>query len=178
MKFSFKKSILFALITALVMASLPFASAFAASQNNPIPQGQISNERLEKIWARQLHKYDRFGHVEEFIARVQRLLDRAETNGKDASSVQAALASFSGQWKQAKPVYESMKGIVNSHQGFDSDGKVTDPEKAKRTILAMHDKFQEIKSIMNGAGKELRKTIKAYRAANPHLQPTATPLPE
>ena len=68
-----------------------------------------------------------------------------------------------------------MQGIVSSHQGFDSNGNVTDSEKAKQTALAMRKKFQEIKTVMNGTGKALREAIKAYRQANPRPQPTATP---
>jgi hypothetical protein len=39
----------------------------------------------------------------------------------------------------------------------------------------MRAKIQEIKTIMNGTGRALREAIKAFRAANPHLQPTSTP---
>lgn len=175
MKLFFKKTVFLALIAVLVVASLPFAIASAEGQNDPIPQGQTSNERLEKIWARQLHKYERLGRGDELIGRVQRLMDHAQAKGKDVSAVQAALDVFAAQWKQAKPIYEGMKGIVSSHQGFDSNGNVTDPEKAKKTVLAMHESFKEIKAVLNGTGKALREAIKAYRAANPRLQPTAMP---
>lgn len=175
MKMFFKNTVLLALIAALAMASLPMVSVSASGQNDAIPQGQIANERLEKIWARQLRRYKRLGRTDEFIARLQRLLDRAKANGKDASIVQAALDAFRAQWKQARPIYQGMQGIVSSHQGFDSNGNVTDSEKAKQTALAMREKFQEIKTVMNGTGKSLREAVKSYRQANPRPQPTATP---
>jgi hypothetical protein len=175
MKLFLKKTVLFAFVAALAVASLTFASASASRQNDPIPQGQITNERLEKIWARQLHRYEQLGRADEFIARVQRLVDRAKANGKDVSAVQAALDVFAAQWKQAKSIYEGMKDMFSSHQGFDSNGKVTDSEKAKKTVLAVHERLQEIKTVLNGTGKALREAIKAYREANPRLQPTATP---
>ena len=77
--------------------------------------------------------------------------------------------------KDAKPIYESAKGIINSHQGFDANGKVTDLEKAKETVKAMHAKMQEIKTAMGGTGKALREAIKAFREANP--RPVKTPTP-
>ena len=168
---------IFALVAALAVASLPFISVSAAGTDDPVmqPSGQITNERLERAWARQLRRYERLGHADEFIARVQRLIDHAKANGKDVSAVQAALDAFAAAVKEAHPIYESMKGIVNSHQGFDNNGKVTDPEKAKETVRAMHDKFQEIKTVMNGAGKALHDAIKAFREANHHPQPMATP---
>lgn len=173
----FKKTILFALIAALAIASLPLVSASAAGQYDPPttdPTGQVTNEKLEQVWARQLRTYERIGHTDEFIAKAQRLIDRAKANGKDVSALQAALDAFAANAKEAHPVYESMKGIVNAHQGFDANGKVTDPEKAKETVRAMHDKLQEIKTIMDGTGKALREAIKAFREANPRPQPTSS----
>ncbi len=175
MKLSFKKTIFFAFVLALVMASSPFIRASASSQKNAIPQTKISNERLEKIWARQLRRYERLGRAEEFNIRVRGLIDRAKANGKDVSAVQVALDSFAAQWKQARPIYEAMKGIVKSHPGFDSNGKVTDPENAKQTVLEMHGKLQEIHTVLNGRIKALREAIKAYRQANTRPQPTSTP---
>jgi ABC-type sugar transport system substrate-binding protein len=177
MKLLFKKTILFALVAALAVASLPLISASAAGEYDPPttdPTGQVTNEKLEQVWARQLQRYERLGHADAFIEKAQKLIDRAKANGKDVTALQAALDAFAGKVKEAHPVYESMKGIINSHQGFDENGKVTDPEKAKETVKAMHDKFQEIKTIMDGTGEALREAIKAFREANPRPQPTAT----
>ena len=112
--------------------------------------------------------------TDQFVAKVQKLIDRAKANGKDVSEVQAALDAFKSAASRARPIYESIKGIINSHQGFDSSGKVTDPEKAKETVKAMHEKFKEIRAAMNGTGKALHQAIKAFREANPRPQPTAT----
>ena len=85
--------------------------------------------------------------------------------------MQAALDAFAAAVKEANPIYESMKGIVNSHQGFDDNGKVTDPAKAKETVQSMHEKILEIKTIMNGTGQALREAIRTFREANPRPQP-------
>jgi hypothetical protein len=182
MKTLFKKTILIALVAALSVASLPFVSVSAAGAYDPPvpPEGQLSDERLEQIWARQLERYERIGKGFErddaFIERVQKLIDRAKENGKDVSDVQAALDAFEAALKDAHPIYESAKGIVNSHQGFDENGKVTDAAKAQETVNAMRAKFQEIKEAMNGTGKALREAIRAFREANPR-PPRPTPTP-
>ena len=177
MKIFFKKTILIALVAALGLASLPLVSVFAAGQKDPTtpPQTQLKNDRLELIWARQLRIYNRMGHIDNLIEKAQKLIDRAKENGKDVSAVQAALDAFATQWKDAKPTYESIKGIVSSHQGFDENGKVTDAEKAKATVMEMRDKLKEIHSTLNGTGKALHEAIKAFREANPRPQVTATP---
>jgi hypothetical protein len=171
------KTILFALTAVLALTALAPANAFAAGQEDTStpPPNQSQNERLEKAWARQLKFFDHFGRMEELIDKAQRLIDRAKVNGKDVSAVQAALDAFEAAVKDAHPVYESMKGIVNSHQGFDENGKVTDLTKARETVKEMRSKIREIKTTLNGTGKALREAIKAYREANPRPQPTGTP---
>jgi hypothetical protein len=59
--------------------------------------------------------------------------------------------------KSAKPKYESMNGLVNSHQGFDTNGKVTDAEKAKSTVKEIGDKPKEVKDAMGGTGRRYAK---------------------
>jgi hypothetical protein len=180
MKKLFKKTILIALVAALAVASQPFVSVSAAGAYDPPVPGekQLSNERLEQIWARQLQRYERVGsrfeREDEFLDRVQGLIDRAEANGKDASAVQAALDAFEVAVQKAHPIYESANGIVNSHQGFDQNGKVTDAAKAQETVKAMRAKFQEVKDAMGGTGRALHQALKAFRQANPQPQPTPT----
>jgi len=180
MKTLFKKTILFALVAALGVAALSFVSVSAAGEYDPLaPERQLSHERLERVWARQLRIYERLGNhfdrSDEFVERIQNLIDRAEANGKDASAVQAALDAFEAAIQDAHPIYESASGIINSHQGFDDDGQVTDPEQARETVQALRGKFQEIQTAMNGTGRALREAIKAFRAANPRPQPTSAP---
>lgn len=180
MKKIFKKTILLALVAALAAASLPFVGVSAAGTEDPTPpQGPVTNEKLEQVWARQQQTYERLGkgfeRSDQFVDKAQSLIDRAKANGRDVSGLQAALTAFEAAVKQARPIYEGGKGILNSHQGFDANGKVTDPEKAKATVQAMGDKLKEIKTAMDGTGKALRDAIKAFREANP--RPTKTPAP-
>ena len=177
MKTLFRKTILFALVAALGVASLPFARVLAAGAYDPPlpPRGEISNQRLEQVWARQLRLYERIGNgferADRFTDKVQQLIDRAQENGKDVSAGQAALDAFEAALKDAHPIYESVEGIINSHQGFDVDGKVTDTEKAKETVKAMGEKLKEVRAAMNGTGKALLEAIRAFREATPPLQP-------
>jgi hypothetical protein len=180
MKTIFMKTILVALAAALAMASLPLVSVAAAGEYDPTPppQAQLSSQRLERIWARQLRRYERIGrgfeHEDEFTEKIQRLIDRATQNGKDVSAVQAALDAFEAALKDTHPIYESMKGIVDSHQGFDDNGKVTDPEKAHQTVQSMRTKLNETRDAMNGTGKALREAIRDFREANPRPTPSTT----
>ena len=164
----FKKTILVALAAALVFAAFSMTNAFAQGKNPP--KGEVSNEKLEQAWARQLKNYERIGKgfedTDAQIAKFQERLDKAAANGKDVTALQAALNAFESALKSAKPTYTGINGIVNSHQGFDANGKVPDREKAKATVQEMRTKLQELKSAMGGTGKALREAMKAFREAN------------
>jgi len=168
MKNIFNKMILAVLVAALVFAAFPVTSAFAQGENPP--KAELNNEKLEQVWARQLTNYEKIGKgfddTDAQIAKFQARIDKAADNGKDVTALQAALDAFESALKSAKPTYESMNGIVNSHQGFDASGKVTDAEKAKSTVQEMRTKMQELKSAMGGTGNALREALKAFRAAN------------
>lgn len=169
MKTMFKKVILVAVTAALVFAAFPVTTAFAA-EDPPPANGELTTERLERIWARQLRRYERLGKafndMDAHIARFQKRIDKAAENGKDVSSLQAALDAYESALNAAQPTYNSMNGIVNSHQGFDENGKVTDAEKAISTVQEMRAKMQEIKSSMGGTFKALREAMKTFREAN------------
>jgi hypothetical protein len=170
----FKTTTLLALAAALTVAGLPLHRVAAAGPDDPNhpPSGELTNERLERIWARQLRAYEKWGKSEEFVEKAQALIDRASTNGRDVSAVQSALDAFENAIKDARPIYESANGIVNSHQGFDADGKVTDPEKAKETVHQLGEKMKEIRDAMGGTGQALRESIRAFREANPRPERT------
>jgi hypothetical protein len=87
-------------------------------------------------------------------------------NGKDTTALQAALDAFEEALKKVHPVYESARGILNSHQGLDADGKVTDREKAIETIQELRDKMQKVRGIIGEPGKALRESIQAFREGN------------
>jgi hypothetical protein len=176
-----RKTVMAALAAALALAALPLSGASALSPAEPPAPpagGQISNEKLEQAWAREQRIYEKLGKLfdnsDSLLEKVQGLIDRAAAAGKDVSAVQAALDAFEAAIKQARPIYESGKGIIASHQGFDQDGKVTDAEKAKQTVQDMRAKLKEIHTALGGTGKALREAIRAFREAN---KPAPTPVP-
>jgi len=170
----FKKTVLVALVAALAIAALPVTHAYASGLNDPdVPPAdtiRLSDERLEQIWARMQHNYERQGCILEradaMTERVQTLINGLEENGKDVTAMQAALDAFEDAIKEAHPIYVSAKGIINSHQGFDVDGKVTDHEKAVETVKDLGGKLKEVREIVGERGRALRQALKAFRKAH------------
>lgn len=174
MKNMIKKIILAVSAAALVFAAFPVTSAFAADEAPPA-SGEVSNEKLEKFWARQLRAYEKLGRAFENpdaqIAKFQERIDKAAESGKDVAALQAALDNYAAALTAAKPTYDSIGSIVSSHAGFNADGKVIDAGQAKSTVEQMRAKMQEVKSAMGGAFKALREALKAFREANKPTEP-------
>ncbi len=170
----FKKIILGVSAAVLIFAAFPATSAYAADDAPP-DTGELSNEKLEKIWGRQLQAYETLGSlfedVDAHIAKFQERIDQAADKGKDVADLQAALDAYAAALKSAQPKYASMAGIVNAHAGFDEDGKVTDVEQAKSTMQLLRTGMQEVKSTMGGTFKALREALKAFRDANKPTDP-------
>jgi hypothetical protein len=174
-----KKTVLVALVAALAFAALPVTNAYASGLSDPTDpppdEARHSGERLERVWARLQRAYERQGRKLEradgMVEKFQGLIDRLEENGKDVTALQAALDVFEEALKDAHPIYESAKGILNSHKGFDEDGKVIDHEKALETVKDLGAKLKEVRQILGEPGRALREAIKAFRDAN---RPTDT----
>ncbi len=174
MKFMIKKLLLAFSAAALVFAAFPVTSAFASDEAPPVA-GEMSNERLERVWARQLRAYEKiskaFADVDAHTARFQERIDKAAENGKDISALQSALDAYKAAMNAAQPVYTSLAGIVDTHAGFDANGKVIDAEQAKSTLEQVRAKLQEIKSTMGGTFKALREALKTFRDINRPVEP-------
>lgn len=166
MKNIFKKMILAVMTAALVFAAFPVTSAFA-QEADPPAKGELTSERLERVWARQLRLYERLGRgfddIDGHIEKFQERIDKAASNGRDATALQSALDAFESALRETKPIYDSMEEIVDSHNGFDADGKVTDFGHAKSTVGEMGAKLKEVKTSMDGTGRALLEALREFR---------------
>jgi hypothetical protein len=175
------KSILVLLVLVLVLVALPVSNVHAAGPDEPpappSDQSQVSDERIEQAWARLQGLYERQGalleRAESFTARIQDLIDRMNENGKDTSALQTALNDFEQELKNAHPINESAKGIINSHKGFDADGNVINREQAIETLRELGKKIKEVRQLVGEPGRALREAIRTYRDS--HRQETTSP---
>ncbi|MFH1185280.1 MAG: hypothetical protein V1755_09620 [Chloroflexota bacterium] len=153
-----------------LMPTAPVHARAAAEPGAPPVSAELRSRRLERVWARQQRIHERlsvmFDHAQQRIGTAQDRIDQAESNGRDVAALQAALDAFSAALQEGRPVYESTKGILAAHKGFDPNGKVTDAAMAAETIEAMAGKLQEIRRIMLDPGKALREAIRAFRQSN------------
>ena len=177
----FQKAYLTGITAAVALVAVPSAGAFAispADSTTPPVQTPVPHPRLEWAWAQEQKVYNRMGnffdHVDDRIAKGQELIDKAKANGKDVTTVQSALNSFSNAVKQAKQVYQGGSSIVSSHAGFDVNGFVTDPQQALQTVSNLRDALKQVRDLLTAPAQALRAAIQAFRQANP---PVSSPTP-
>ena len=173
----FKKMTLAALVFALILAAFPLTGVFAAGQaDDPLPPAD-GYPRLEKTWARMNQRYERLGKFfdksDGLADKAGRMIERLKEAGEPTAELEAALAAYQEAVKQAQPIYESCKGIIASHRGFDSDGKVTDPAQAIQTIGDLGSKLMEVHEAMNGTARDLVELMKSIRDAHKPATPAA-----
>lgn len=166
MKYVFSKIWMAVLAAALVFAALPVTSAYAADDDPPMP----GDERLERLWARQVRMFERTGNAfedtEDHIARFQEMIDKADEKGLDTAVLQDALDAYQDALNDSRPDYEALGELIDAHEGFDDEGNVTDSEQAYVTVQEVREQAQALKEAMGDSFKALREAIKAFREEN------------
>lgn len=178
----FKKIALAVLVLAIGLAAIPAGGASAAGlpdRSTPTPANQPSNSGLERAWARVQATYQREGtrleKADEFIGKLQSLIDKANQKGWDTSDVQTALNAFTSVIPAAQTAHDPGAAIISGHNGFDTSGKVTDRTTAIETVKALVQVLKDTRTAMNGTGKALHEAVKAFRDAHhPNKGPTST----
>lgn len=168
----FKKAALAALVLAIGLAMFPLTGASATGLKDlPTPATkQPDNTRLEQLWAREQSIYQREGNLLErandFVTRIQTLIDKANQKGWDTSAVQTALNAFSAVIPAAQAAHANGAAIIANHPGFDANGKVTDRSTAIATAKDLAQVLKDTRTAMDGTGKALLETIRAFREAH------------
>lgn len=163
-------------VATLAAFAMPSVNAQAQAALEPTPPpapGERRGMRLERTWMRQQRTYSRltfmFDHAQQRIVRAQELIDQATAKGRDTAGLQAALDGYATAVQSARPAFESVKGILASHKGFDADGRVTEAELAEATVRSMAEQLREIRDVLLNPARALGDALRAFREANrPH----------
>ena len=94
----------------------------------------------------------------EGAAKVQELIDAARAEGKDVSSLEAALAAYNSGLAQAQADHDNAASIIAAHNGFDDSGAVVDVASARQTA-------QNARWSLNAAHIQLRQSVRALKQA-------------
>lgn len=176
------RKLMVGLLSSLAALSLMLSAAVPAfaAEGTPTPNGERRTQRLERLYQRALHwldgQADNLSLAGEVAARIQEFIDKARGEGKDTSALEAALASFNAKVAEAQGKHDEAATILNTHTGFDADGKVTDPQQAQETLVAAGRALRGAHRLLVDARIELRRAIHDFRQAN-RPAPAQTPQP-
>ena len=157
------------------------APAFAQSDSPPAtPDPARRAERLERAYAREQEwlsrQAERLAKAGELEAKAQEFIDKAKSEGKDTSGLEAALANASAKVDEAQGKHDEAAAILSTHAGFDDAGKVTDPTAARETVESAGRALRDAHRLLTDAAIEMRRALRDFRQANrPEPQPTAAP---
>lgn len=160
-------------LAAMVLSSALFvgvAPTLAAGDGAPPPQegaGERGAPRLEFAYLRLQHAAEdqalHLDHAREVADFVQEWIDTLSEQGEDVSELQAALDTFEAALAESEGYNEEARAILDTHAGFDDDGKVTDREQAGETLREAGRALREARRALKDGAIKLRRAIRDWR---------------
>jgi exonuclease VII large subunit len=189
MKIANVKSKLFSIVGSLSIAGLVLASVVVAPTGTALAQTatpparvgqQARDERLERLYQRERdwlnQQQQNLDKTSQIVSKVQIYIANQQAKGKDVSALQAALAAFQQQIATMQSSHTTAANVLGSHAGFDANGKVTDPNQARQTLLDGRQALRAAHLILRQAILDLHRALRAWRQANGlKVLPMATP---
>ena len=148
------------------------ASALVQEPQPPADAAKIPDPvQLEKAFQRELDllkgQADRLTKLNERAVKFGERITKLKDEGKDVTALEVALADYKSNISDARSQHEKAAQILNTHAGFDANGKVTDAAKAAETIKdagkIMRGIHVELRSIVRDLLQAMRKFIRDNR---------------
>jgi len=176
----YKKLLLAGVVVLLIVSVMPVTRVFSAPVgDDPNPgRGKDVYPRLEKAFRRVQSWYEKQGEflekADDTISKAETFISKAEQRGLDTSALRSLLESFESSLRAVQMAHDRAGAIISAHNGFDANGKVTDPEKAAQTVKDAATALQEGRQAHLGKGKALAEAIRAFWKDNKPPRPTPT----
>ena len=147
----------------------------AQGTNPPVPpagQNQQANQtqRLEKAYQRELKALDaqakNLTTADDRVAKFAQRIADLKSKGKDTSALEAALADFKDVLKGAHTTHDKAAGILNTHAGFNDQGKVTDIQQARNTVQEADKLLREVHRDLRPAVRDLVRALREFLRDN------------
>jgi DNA repair exonuclease SbcCD ATPase subunit len=160
-------------LAGLVVSSMLLVSAapsLAAGEAAP-PIQEASAEgakpRLERAYQRLLDTAEaQARHLEragKAAQRAQEWIDKLAEEGKDVGELQAALADFEAALAEAQGYHQEAQAILETHTGFDDQGRVTDRAQALETVREGGRALRDAHRTLKDGLIDLRRTVRDWR---------------
>ncbi len=108
--------------------------------------------------------------IEDFItktdnvsAKIDAEIQKLKSQGKDTTKIEEMAASFNNLMKEAKDSQQRTGDLFTSHDGFSSDGIVTDNKKAEEFIRQVDNSQKDTIKKLKAASRQLQDFVKEWR---------------
>lgn len=179
---SFGRKLILGLLSGMLALGAALSAAaptYAAEPTPTAPAGEREYRRLERLYERLQRGLEaqaaHLAKADEAVAKTQEFMDKARSEGKDTSALEAALAGARSKVDQARAKHSSAAATLAAHAGFDDAGQVTDPAAARQTVESAGRDLRDAHRLLTEARLELRRALQDFRQANRPPRPTTTP---
>ncbi|MFN8411014.1 MAG: hypothetical protein U0Z26_01365 [Anaerolineales bacterium] len=98
-------------------------------------------------------------------SKVQEVIDKAAAEGLDVTSLQNALGVFNNAMSNSKGEHQAAANLLNTHNGFDGSGEVTDRQSARQMILDTRQHLMQAHVSLVQATRNLHQAVLDWRSA-------------
>mgnify|MGYP000554321194 CR=1 FL=1 len=138
-----------------------------------VPNALLENAlRRERNWlAHQRRVLDR---ATETADHLQELLQAARDEGKDVAPLEALLQAFRDRLDESREALDAAAAMLETPKGFDADGRVTDRQDARDTVVEAYRALSEAHRLLAQTVRDLRRDLRDWRREH-RPRPTASP---
>ncbi len=110
------------------------------------------------------HRIDNFiTKADNVSAKIDAEIQKLKSQGKDTTKLEEMAASFNNLMKEAKDSQQKTSDLFVSHNGFSSDGIVTDNKAAETFVKQVDNSQKDTVKKLKDASKKLLDFVKDWR---------------
>jgi hypothetical protein len=94
--------------------------------------------------------------------KVLGLINMGKTAGLDTSDLSSAQADYQASLANVQTMVDNAKTSMETHAGFDAQGRVTDPTDAKNTLREVVDAIKDARGELKNCVETLRSAVSAW----------------
>lgn len=167
--FTLTRKLFYLLVTVVVVMGgwwvvVPAQSTYAQTIQGQ--EGELTNEWLALAYDRLVFAHQnlnsRIGFANQAADLTQQWIDNLKAEGKDTSSLEAALQTFRTSLATTQTYADQAGSILATHAGFDDEGNVLDREQARTTLREVRQQIRDGNHTLADATRTFHTTVKDY----------------
>jgi hypothetical protein len=172
-----------AMLVGLVsFAMMPVTPVRAEPNLVPTPRTPTLNAAIYQALSNIFHEEQNWLLIQQnnlseanlILNKLAALIQAAQNEGKDVSGLKSIQATLTSLINTAQSDHNSASQILAAHNGFDSNGNVTNRLDAHNTLMAAYQPLLQAHLDIVQAAADLRSAILAWRTKNLKATPTST----